>query len=306
MPGSDRCYDVLVFGEYYFDLIITGMPEMPRLGADINGTGMGVDAGGAFNTVRAFHRLGTRVGWGANFGNDLFSQFVLSLVQQEGVDTRLLRMHDHPLRFFSLSFSFIHERGFISYVDPAEDLDRAQLIRANPPSCVLLTGVEYGPGLLEIVATAHQVGAIVAMDCQHSPVTLDTPGLIEALRAIDVFLPNVGEAMKLTGASDAEDAIRQLIQFTPLVVVKQGAEGAAAYTHAAQVCAPAIPVQVVDTTGAGDAFNAGFLSNYLRGQDLLTCLRYGNICGGLCTTAHGSSATPTARQAEALFWQLYG
>src|SRR5690349_19325767 len=141
----NSCYDILVFGEYYCDLIVTGLPELPRLGADIAGTGMGIEAGGAFNAVRALHRLGTRVGRASNLGNDLFSQYVLSEVRKEGIDTSLLRLHNHPVRMFSLSFSYTHERGFISYVDPLEDLGRPRLIRENPPRGVLLTGLEFGP-----------------------------------------------------------------------------------------------------------------------------------------------------------------
>jgi sugar/nucleoside kinase (ribokinase family) len=267
---------------------------------------MGIEAGGAYNAVRALHRLGSRVGWATTMGNDLFSQFVLQQVRDEGVDTRLLCLQDRPVRSFSLAFSFTHERGFISYVDPVDPLDRSKIIRENPPRCVLLTGLEYGEALLETVAAAHQAGAIAAMDCQHAAATLETPGLVEALQAVDLFLPNAGEAMHLTGAASPGEAVQALSRVTARVVVKQGGEGALACSEAGLVCAPAIPAEVVDTTGAGDCFNAGFLHRYLQGDDLVTCLRYGNICGGLSTTAHGASAAPTAAEADALYRQLYG
>ncbi|HEY3344995.1 MAG TPA: carbohydrate kinase family protein, partial [Anaerolineaceae bacterium] len=117
-------FDVLLFDGYFFDLIVTGLPEVPRLGTDLFGKEIGCSAGGTFNTVRALHRLGLRVGWVCNFGNDLFSQFVLNEAHQEGVDPQLFRMHDHPVRAFSLAFSFQADRGFISYIDPAEAYDR--------------------------------------------------------------------------------------------------------------------------------------------------------------------------------------
>ena len=85
MAEDQYCYDTLIFGEYFCDLIVTGLPELPRLGADLFGTGLGMLAGGSFNTVRALHRLGAQVGWVCDFGNDLFSQFVLSEVRQEGM-----------------------------------------------------------------------------------------------------------------------------------------------------------------------------------------------------------------------------
>jgi sugar/nucleoside kinase (ribokinase family) len=304
--GGEGSYDVLVFGDYCCDLIITGLPELPRLGADIFGSDMGIEVGASFNNVRALHRLGARVGWAAQFGNDLFSQFALEHVRAEGVDTRLFAYVDRPLRSISLSFSYTHERGFISYVDPVEPLDRVQIIRENPARCVLFTGLEYDDGLLAAVDAAHEMGAIAAMDCQHASATLETPGLAAALRAVDLFLPNASEAMLLTGAASPEEAVRIVSRLSPRVIVKQGAQGALTCTDDELLSAPAIPVEeVVDTTGAGDCFNAGFLRSYLRGDDLLTCLRYGNICGGLAITAHAACATPTACQAEELFRQLY-
>ncbi len=297
--------DFLVFGDYFCDLIITGLPELPRLGADITGTGMGMEAGGAFNLVRALQRLGACVLWSSQLGNDLFSQFVLGEAHREGVDTSLLRIVDHPVRRFSLSFSYTHERGFISYIDPLEESDRLGLVRQIRPRCVLLDGVEYGQSLLELTETAHAVGAILAMDCQSGPETLQTPGLIEALRAVDIFLPNLGEARQLTGKADTLEVARELAGYTPLLVLKQGDQGALAIRDEEVVFAPAIPARVVDTTGAGDCFNAGFLFHYLQGSDLLTCLRFGNICGGLSTQTHGTCGTPTLAEAEKVFHEQY-
>jgi sugar/nucleoside kinase (ribokinase family) len=299
-------YDFLVFGEYCCDLIVTGLPELPRLGADIFGSGLGIEVGAAFNTVRALHRLDTCVSWAAQFGNDLFSQFALEHVRAEGVDTRLLVHLDRPLRSISLAFSYTHERGFISYADPVEPLDRVRIIRENPARCVLFTGLEYSEDFLAAVAAVHEMGAIAAMDCQHGAATLETPGVTAALQAVDLFLPNASEAMHLTGAASPKEALRILARYSPRVVVKQGAQGALSAAGEEQLSAEAIPVEaVIDTTGAGDCFNAGFLRSFLRGDDLLTCLRYGNICGGLAITAHAACATPTACQAEELFRKLY-
>ena len=297
--------DFLVFGEYACDLIITGLPELPQLGADIFGTGMGMMAGGAFNLVRALHRLGAGVLWSAGFGSDLFSQFVLDEIRQEGVDPRLLRRFDRPVRRISLAFSYTHERGFISYADPIDPLDRPALVLEVRPRCVVLDGLEYGPELLNLAAAAHQAGGLIAMDCQSGPETLQTPGLTAALQAVDVFLPNLAEALQLTGRDAAEEAAAELAQFSPLVVLKQGPQGALAASQAERICAPAIPARVVDTTGAGDCFNAGFLFHYLRGEDLLTCLRYGNICGGLSTQSHGTCAAPTSQEASAVYRDFY-
>ena len=291
-----RSYDVLMFGGYFCDLIITGLPELPRLGLDLFGTGMGLHAGGTFNTVRALHRLGMRVGWVCDFGDDLFSQFVLSEIHQEGVDTSLFRYHDRPVRWFSLAFSFAGDRGFISYIDPVEPYDRIPYVLDYKPGCILLGSLEYGPEMMELVDAARRVGALVYMDCQATPATLKTPGVVETLRSIDAFLPNASEAVQITGAANVEQAADILSAMIPLVVIKLGPEGALARTKDCKFYSPALDVEVVDTTGAGDCFNAGFLYSHLRDQPVEISLRAGNICGGLSTTTSGTGAAPSEEE----------
>lgn len=290
-------YDVLMFDPYFCDLIVTGLPELPRLGLDLFGTGMGIEAGGTFNTVRALHRLGVRIGWACDFGNDLFSQFVLSEVAKEGVDQGLFRRHDRPVRIFSLAFSYVHDRGFISYADPLETVDRVPYVYEHRPKVIMLNGLETSEEGFALVRAAHDVGAVVFADSQSTSNTLETPGIIEMLRMIDGLLINVSEAISLTGASDRDEAGQRLAEFSPLAVLKSGAEGCYAYTASSTLHVPALTVNAIDTTGAGDCFNAGFIAGYLRGDSLAAQLRLGNICGGLSTTAHGTVATPRLRAA---------
>jgi sugar/nucleoside kinase (ribokinase family) len=289
-------YDVLLFDPYFCDLIVTGLPELPRLGKDLFGTDMGIEAGGTFNTVRALHRLQIRVGWACDLGNDLFSQYVLAEISKEGVDRSLLRMHDKPVRGFSLAFSYRNDRGFISYMDRLEPVDRVPYIDEHRPSVVLLNMLESDESGRSFVQAARDMGTTVFLDSQSTSKTLVTPGVPEMLRSIHVLLINESEALGITGAPSRDEAGTTLAQFTPLVVLKCGAEGAFAYKGYQCISAPALDVNVIDTTGAGDCFNAGFIAAYLRDQSLEICLRMGNVCGGLSTTAHGTVATPTLEQ----------
>jgi sugar/nucleoside kinase (ribokinase family) len=114
-----------------------------------------------------------------------------------------------------------------------------------------------------------------------------------------VFIPNAIEARQLTGAATTEAALRVLGGVCPLVVVKDGPRGAYALEHGRALHASALPVKVVDTTGAGDAFTAGFIRAWLDGRPTEECLCWGNICGGLSTTAvGGTAAAPTLREVE--------
>ncbi|HIQ05514.1 MAG TPA: hypothetical protein EYH31_07425 [Anaerolineae bacterium] len=119
----------------------------------------------------------------------------------------------------------------------------------------------------------------------------------------DIFLPNEIEALLLTHSRTLEEALPELTQLGPLVVVKRGAKGAIAVNEHGIVEMPAISVQPVDTTGAGDCFNAGFLYGWLQRWPLSQCLRAGNICGGLSTTSPGGS-TASPALAELTDWLI--
>jgi sugar/nucleoside kinase (ribokinase family) len=290
--------DVLLLGSYVCDLIFNGLPELPRLGLDLFGTGFDIVAGGCFRTSTALKRLGLRAGWLCDFGDDLFSRVVLDLAERDGLDTSLFRRHPFPVRRVSVAFSFVQDRGFISYADPLPPPVAIDAVQQQRPRSVLISHLEYGEQQADLVAAAHAIGAVVYMDCQSVAVNLATPGVREAVARVDVFGPNASEALYLTGAPTVEGALDQLAEIAPMVVIKCGGQGALARAGNQTYRAPALAVEVCDTTGAGDCFNAGFLYGHLAGYDLPGCLRRGNICGGLATVSRGNGALPTAAQVE--------
>jgi len=189
-------YDVLLPGGYYCDLIFTGLPELPRLGADLFGTGFDMVPGACFYTALALHRLGLRVGWACDFGDDCYSRFVLDAAAREGIDDRLFRLHARPLRRVSVSFSFAHDRGFISYKDEFASPSPIPIIERYRPRCLLLSYLHVGPQLHTLAATTHAYGGLVYMDCQARPETLADPQVVAAIRAVDIFAPNREEARR--------------------------------------------------------------------------------------------------------------
>ena len=109
------------------------------------------------------------------------------------------------------------------------------------------------------------------------------------LRYVDVFLPNAREAKRVAGTENFDAALARLAERVPLLVVKMGEEGALAVRGKERVTSPAVKVQFIDPVGAGDSFDAGFLSQYVRGADLPTCLAWGNVAGALSTTMPGGT-----------------
>jgi sugar/nucleoside kinase (ribokinase family) len=117
----------------------------------------------------------------------------------------------------------------------------------------------------------------------------DEPALRRVLRAVDVFFPNLREARHLTGLAEPHSALAALGELCRLPVLKAGAAGAYALVDGKIVHAPAIDITPVDTTGAGDCFNAGFIKAWLEGRSVEECLRWGNAVGGLSTTVPGGA-----------------
>lgn len=290
--------EVLLTGCYTLDIIFTGLPEMPRLGVEVFSDGFDILPGGAFNAAYALHRLQIRSGWVCELGNDFASRFMLEAVASAGIDQSFFHVLEESRRFVTVALSFPEDRAFVSYVEGYERLVPIEDIKRSRPRWLFLPHLYYGPQAMEGFAEAHRGGTRVFMDCQSVGVTLETPGVAEALGSIDVFAPNEAEAKRLTGSTTAEGALDRLAEFTPLVVMKRGHMGAMTREGSRVVQDPALPIKVVDTTAAGDCFNAGFLYGVLRGMPIDLCLRFGNVCGGLATTRRGCLGAPTADQLD--------
>lgn len=121
------------------------------------------------------------------------------------------------------------------------------------------------------------------------PITLKSKAVQRALRAIEVFTPNEREILRLAETDNLDEALHRTAVFCPLVVVKAGADGSYAMFENTIYHQPGIEVKVVDTTGAGDCFDAGFIKAWLDGKPIEECLLWGNIVGGLSTQGHGAA-----------------
>jgi len=149
--------------------------------------------------------------------------------------------------------------------------------------------------VVELFKQLRSKGLTISLDCNDDPDD-KWMGLEEVLPYVDVFLPNERELKRIAGTENVEAAIDRLAAIVPLLVVKLGSEGAMAQAGKERVTSPAVKVDLVDPVGAGDSFDAGFLHEFLRGSDLTTCLRSGNLAGALSVTRPGG--TEAFRDAE--------
>jgi sugar/nucleoside kinase (ribokinase family) len=157
------------------------------------------------------------------------------------------------------------------------------------------------PKLFEM---AHQGGLTISLDTNFDPSGNWDSGLSEALRNTDVFLPNEAECCAIAGVQDVNQALNRLVDLVKVVAVKVGALGAITHyreddQHTSGFArAESLSVEVMDTVGAGDSFDAGFLYGYLNGWEIERALRLGTVCGALSTRkAGGTSAQPTLAEA---------
>ncbi|MFG1791889.1 carbohydrate kinase family protein [Nocardia sp. NPDC049149] len=284
--------EVLVVGAYYADLVFHGLSRPVRPGTEVFARGFALLPGGAFTPAMAMRRLGHKVVWSTDFGTDLFSAQVLAAARAEGLDDTGFRFHTVPVRSVTAALSSPEDRAMVSYQDPIAPYPLAAVLREHRPRLVILPQLLYGESVLAAVQVAQLLDTLVFMDCQDVPCTLDTPTVREILTTVDIFAPNADEAQRLTGAPTLDAAIDILAGLVDTVVVKRGSGGAIAVRQGQRCEIDAIPVDVVDTTAAGDCFNAGFLHAHLAGHPLPDCLATAVACGAAATTALGSSAAP--------------
>jgi sugar/nucleoside kinase (ribokinase family) len=293
-------YDIIVPGTYFCDVIFTGLPTFPSLGAEIVCQDLNIIPGGTLNHIIALKRLGVNVGWIGALGNDFFSKFVHEMLQTEGIDTSLVTHIDRSLKQVTVSLSFPHERAFITYADPTPDETELLLAGLEQISFRHLhfPSLWVDEAIPPLIHQCHERGIQISMDCQFQEVTLDSPLVCETLSQIDIFMPNASEAQKLTQTENLPDVLNMLAQLVPYVVIKNGGEGALARRNSLDYHEPALQLSAVDTTGAGDVFNGGFLAAHLQGHDTPTCLRWGNFCAGRSTLGPGPASAPTRAQLD--------
>jgi sugar/nucleoside kinase (ribokinase family) len=179
-----------------------------------------------------------------------------------------------------------------------EDIPRSLLKRArhlHVASYFLQTGLQTG--LAALFEEARDHGMTTSLDPNWDPAER-WEGFDTLLRKVDIFLPNENEAVSITKAKTLQQAMLLLNKKTDLAVVKCGAKGACISKGTTDIEVPGLKVEVVDTVGAGDSFDAGYLYGHLNGWGLKKSLALAAVCGSLSTRAAGGvAAQPTLEEA---------
>jgi sugar/nucleoside kinase (ribokinase family) len=321
-PGpADRELDLLVVGDANPDLVLRGdvVPAFGQAEQLLDAADL-VLAGSAGITAAGAARLGVRTALAAHVGADPFGDLVRSELAARGVDTGPLVVDRDLATGLSVILSRPDDRAILTFLgaidrltpDDVPDELLARTRHVHVASWFLIPALaEGGRRLLE---RARAAGCSTSLDTNWDPARR-WAGVREALPLVDVLLPNRAELLALAGgpasgaevdvapdvapddvADDAvERAARRIRALGPLVAMKAGADGAIGWDAAGRHHRPGVPVAVVDTTGAGDSFDAGFLAGWLAGLPFAGCLRWAAVAGSLSTRAAGGTTAQAHR-----------
>ncbi|WP_030373648.1 carbohydrate kinase family protein [Streptomyces rimosus] len=328
-----RPFDLLVIGDANPDVVVGPVPRTPEFGQreQLVDSGRLLMGGSAAITACGAARLGLRVAFAGRVGDDAAGTFVRTALAGRGVDVSALATDPElptPLTTVlthGADRAILTAPGCLAATGPQDVPDRllAGARHVHAGSFFLMPRLARSLG--EIFTRARGHGAATSLDTNDDPAQRwDAELLGPVLKSTDFLLPNAAEARALAatlapgsvegapegaagGAPEGDgpgtgpaSAAAALARLGPLVVVKDGAAGALAHDGEVLTRTPAVPADPVDTVGAGDSFDAGFIAAVLHGLDLSAALSFAAACGALSTRAHGGTAAqPTRDEARA-------
>ena len=300
---EDPPIDVYLTGTVFLDIIFTGLDSAPVRGTESWARGMGSSPGGVANMATALARLGLRTSLAAAFGDDHYGEYCWDALEQgEGIDLALSRSVPGWHSPVTVSMAYEGERTMISHGHEPPPEEPAP--RCPPHARAAVAALSPGapaPWIAEAARRGTRVYADVGWDDTGR---WDLAGLTD-LKHCEAFLPNAEEAMRYTRTSCPRAAAHALAEHVPVVVVTLGAEGAYGVDgrtgESAEV--PAIAVEALDTTGAGDVFVAGFVTADLAGWPLADRLAFAGLTAALSVQEFGGSLSAPGWSEIAAWWR---
>ena len=290
------------------DLLYANMPRIPGVGEEIYTDSFSLQLGGGLPaTLINLGRLGVRAKIATELGDDLFSSFAAEEYKKNGVaPMNLYHGSDIPVNITS-AVILENDRSFISYGRKREKNDG----EAKEAFYEMASGAKIclmSPnGFADVYRKLRSEGTIMVLDTGWDD-ELSFEKYDELLDIADYYTPNRKEALHITGCGDVLEAAKALKRYFEKVVVKLDSEGCMGIEGEREFFCPSVDeFRHVDSTGAGDAFLAGFVYGLFYDYCLEDCVRFGNITGGKAVTAVGAlSAFVTERELLELKEKHYG
>lgn len=303
-----RKHDLLVVGELNVDLILSGdaEPEFNQVEKLISDATLTLGSSSAIFACAAA-KLGLKVAFAGKIGKDLFGEYILEQLRSHAIDVQGVHSEEGIKTGITIIFNRGSDRAILTYPGSIATLNYRDIDQKLMRECrhlhlggyYLLDDLRADvPGLF---SAARQAGLTTSLDTNFDPTEKWGEEIWKVLEHTNIFLPNRTEICSIAREHDLSLALNKVAGVVPVVAVKLGGQGALARKKDQEIKADSLPVKVVDTVGAGDTFDAGFVYAFLNQWDIERSLKFACVCGSLSTQrAGGIAGQPTLP--EALQW----
>ncbi len=297
MMRSGEMFDVSIAGEINMDLILYGLPEKLPVEREILANDFQMTLGGSSAIVaHNLAALGAKVGFSTRVGKDALGRIALDRLAESGVElSSVVHASDSTSTGVTVLLHHGERRRILTYPGTMAGMTRADLDfdylasarHFHLSSLFLQQGL--APDLPGLFRDLKKAGLSISLDTNDDPENLWGGVLDELLDHIDLFLPNEDEVCRIARRDTVEEALRALSNRVPCIAAKCGSRGAMVQVGDRLSRVAPLTVNPVDTIGAGDSFDAGFLYAYLQGLDPVVCATAGNVTGALSTLKAGGT-----------------
>jgi sugar/nucleoside kinase (ribokinase family) len=305
----------LVVGDANVDIIVSGINGFPVLGQELSCESFSMHLGGSSaNSASCLAGLGADVSFWGKVGADAFGDFVLREFQQRHIDTGNVIQDSLIHTGACVALSYSSDRALISYLVSIASLQfqdfpidlLGEFDHLHSGSIFIQEGLK--PDFVRLFKMAKEHSLTTSLDSGWDPAGRWQIDFQSLLPFVDYFLPNEAEALHITGKGSIEDAIEELGKCGSTIIVKRGERGALARAGNQVWQASAFEIDAVETTGAGDCFNAGLLYALIEnGQEISAALQFANGCGAIgASTPGGASARLTSEEVHRFIFERLG
>ena len=302
---KEKTIDVLAIGELNVDLILNGIDGFAEIGKEKLASNMSLTLGSSTAIFAAnISSLGSNVGFLGKIGKDVFGKLVIDSLKERGIDTSMIIEEEGIATGATVILNYDEDRAMVTHPGAMnfltiEEITDDKLIQAKHihfSSLFLQPGIRKD--IQKLFARAKDLGLTTSLDTQWDPLENWDFDYQSILPYVDVFLPNETELLHLSKTSTITDALDKLKPYAQNIVVKRSSKGSVLQQKNGEILEfPAyLNSSVVDAIGAGDSFNAGFIHQFVKGEDLKECLDFGNLTGAINTTSAGGTGAFVSKE----------